>query len=322
MKRDDIAALSRMERNRAVRSRTIIYCVALAWLLCAASVWPGTQAWAQSQPADQPAASRPAPLAPSAPADAAPATNPADATSASGLPGDPPASQPASAPASQEAVTTAPANRAVTAQPIAVGGPIVLNFVDAPLDVVLQYLSEAAGLVVVRTSRLDARITIVSRQPVSTDEAVSLLDTALAARGYAAVRNERTLKIVTIEQARRELIPVRSGNDPTQVQPTDRIITQVIPIRYADATKLKADLASLVPDTADLAANAASNSLILTSTESNVRRVMEIIRAIDVTMSEVSQVRVFQLRYANASNAARLITDLFRTDQTARAWQT
>ena len=196
---------------------------------------------------------------------------------------------------------------------------MLLNFKDASLDAVLEYLSEAAGLVVVKDSRLDGRITVMSRQPVTVDEAVSLLDTVLRAKGYAAIRNERTLKIVTVEQAKKELIPVRSGNDPAKIKPTDQMVTQIIPIRYADAIKLKADLAALMPAGADLTANASSNTLILTSTEASIRRVVEIIRAIDVHMSEVSQVKVFQLKYANASNAARLITEIFKEDQPAQA---
>ncbi len=182
----------------------------------------------------------------------------------------------------------------------------------------MEYLSEAAGLVIVEEARLEGRVTVMSHQPMTVDEAVALLDTVLQEKGYAAIRVGRTLKIVTIDQAKKELIPVRAGNDPTRIQPTDRMVTQIIPIHYADAVKLKADLASLIPSTADVSSNASSNTLIVTGTEATIRRLVEIIQAIDVHMAEVTQVRVFQLKYANAANAAKLITDIFKEEQTTQ----
>ncbi len=45
---------------------------------------------------------------------------------------------------------------------------IKLNFQDAPLQTVLEYLSEAAGLTVVSDQSLVShRITVISRQPVN-----------------------------------------------------------------------------------------------------------------------------------------------------------
>ena len=272
---------------------------------------PSAPSPAPSTAEESPAEQLPPPPAPSAAeleaaaAEAAAAeTQPAQTQPAE--PGDlrPRASRPAVKPASSSAPVL----------PDPVTGPLLLNFQEAPVASVLEYLSEAAGMVIVQESRVEGRITVVSRQPVSLDEAVELLDSVLITRGHALVRNGRTLKIVAVDKAQRELIPVRSGNDPNRIGVSDRVITQVIPIRYADAVRLKTDLASVVPDGADLAANAASNSLILTSTEANIRRVVEIISAIDVHLSEVQQVRVFQLKFANAASAARLITDIFRTD--------
>ncbi|MCX5672294.1 MAG: type II secretion system secretin GspD, partial [Planctomycetota bacterium] len=197
-------------------------------------------------------------------------------------------------------------------------GPILLNFKDASLRTVLEYLSEAAGLVVVADAALDSRVTVMSRQTLSVDEAVSVLNTVLKEKGYAAIRSGRTLKIVTLDQAKKAALPVRSGSDPDEIEPSDQLVTHIIPLQYVDAAQVKRDLATLVPTYADLSSNASSNTLILTDTQTNVRRFVEIIRALDARMAGVSEVKVFQLKYANAANAARLITDLFKPDQTAQ----
>ncbi len=194
------------------------------------------------------------------------------------------------------------------------GGPIRLNFRDASVHAVLTYLSEATGLVIVQDEPIDGRVTVISRQPVNTEEAVALLEAVLKGKGYAAVRTGRTLKIVPLEQAAKENLPVLFGNDPSQIPATDRLVTQVIPVRYADATRLRTDLAPLIPETATVSSNAASNTLVLVDSQANIRRVAEIIRAVDEHMAGVADVKVFQLEYADATNVARLISELFEQE--------
>jgi len=193
---------------------------------------------------------------------------------------------------------------------------IQLDFEDASLKTVLEYLSETAGLVVVQEVSVAGKVTVMSRQPLSVEEVVSLLNTVLKQKGYAAILMGRTLKIVKLADAKTHSIPVRSGNDPARIAPTDELITQIIPVRHADAAKLKDDLSPLVPSHANLTANVSSNALILTDTSANIRRIVEIVRALDTHMATVAEVRVFPLQYANATTTARLVNEVFKQEDT------
>ncbi|MSU36725.1 MAG: hypothetical protein EXS36_16835, partial [Pedosphaera sp.] len=90
--------------------------------------------------------------------------------------------------------------------------PLRLNFRNAPLEMVLNYLSEAAGFIIVPETEIRGKIDVWSNQPVSQNEALSILDTALTKNGLSALRNGRTLTIVSRETAKRRDIPVKSGN--------------------------------------------------------------------------------------------------------------
>ena len=275
--------------------RAIFAAVVAAGVTFALSVPAPAQEAVTAQPATAPVSV----VTDTVPAATAPAvtatTQPAEVVSAATQPATP--------------VSTAPA-----APPAPVGGPILLNFKDASIQAVLEYLSESAGLVILGGDRVEGRVTVMSRQPISTDEAVSLLDSVLREKGYAAIRAGRTLKIVSLEQAIRENLPVYAGGDPADVPVGDKLITQVIPIRYADAAKLRTDLAPLVGEGAKLTANEASNTLILVDTQANIRRIMQIIRALDEHMAAVSEVKTYRLEYADATTTARLITELLQQD--------
>lgn len=206
-------------------------------------------------------------------------------------------------------------------EPVLSSGTIILDFRDASLDAVLEYLSEVAGLIVIRETPVEGRVTVMSRQPISVDEAVGLLSTILRERGHAALLDGRTLHIVPLAEAKRRNIPVLSGRDPAALEPGDRIVTQVVPLRFVNAVQLRQDLSPLMPPYAELAANAASNSLIITGTQSDIRRTLEIINAVDSAVSVVAEIRVFPLLYAGAANLAGLVNELFREEQQAAGRQ-
>ena len=84
-----------------------------------------------------------------------------------------------------------------------------------------------------------------------------------------------------------------------------------------DATKLKDDLTPLLPEYAVMSANQASNSLILTDTSSNVKRIVQIVKELDQYVSGTTSVRVFPLQYADASNVARIVKEVFETDNSS-----
>ena len=81
-------------------------------------------------------------------------------------------------------------------------------------------------------------------------EAVSLLNTVLKTSDLAAIKMGRVLKIVSASQVKTLNVPVRIGNDPTKIDETDEVITQIIPIRYVDASQLQNDLSALISSSA------------------------------------------------------------------------
>lgn len=233
-----------------------------------------------------------------------------------------PSSAPVAPPAPATETAQPPKNDAAppkTAVPVASNASsaekpsLKFNFRDVPLDTVLDYLSEAGGFTVVREATVEGRVDIVSLQPLSKDEAVALLNTVLNGRGFAAIRNEKTLTIVKSEDAKQKDIPVRSGNDPSNVPKTGEMVTQVIPVRHADVTQLLENLKPLLPTYAVANANASSNAIVLTDTQTDVRRMIEIIKALDTSISTISDVKVFSLTYADAVDAASMINTLFQT---------
>lgn len=190
---------------------------------------------------------------------------------------------------------------------------VKLNFQDAPLQTVLEYLSETAGLTIVSDETLsDSRMTVISRQPIPLNEAVALINSILKERGLTTVLTGRTLKVVTLARAKKENIPVLTGRDPNAVVAGDNVVTYVIPVAHVTATALKENLEALRPEYASIEANEDGNALIITDTTANIKRLMQIVVALDTHMASVAEIRVFRLTNATASSTATLINNIFQ----------
>jgi general secretion pathway protein D len=209
--------------------------------------------------------------------------------------------------------TAAPTTDAKVPTPASNGGStgIQMNFRNAPLEQVLEYLSEAAGFIIVLDAPVKGTVNVISAKPMSQDEAVDFLSSVLNKNGLAAIRDGRTLTIVDRTAAKTRDIPVKVNNDPRMIPKNDEIVTQIIPIRYVEADQLAKDLASFISPQATFVANAAGNSIVMTDTQANIRHMVEIIKAIDSSAEAETEIRVFHLTHASPSDVATALSGVF-----------
>ncbi len=200
-----------------------------------------------------------------------------------------------------------------SAPPLGTNG-LMLNFRGASLDQVLNYLSEAAGFIIVLDAQPRGRVDVFSGTPVSKDEAVNLLNQALKKNGYAAIRNGRILTIVPRDEAKIRDVPVHMSADPDKIPKTDDIVTQIIPVRFVEAAQLLKDIQPLVSTQTTMTADESGNEIVITDTQANIHKVAEIVKAIDEAAEDVTVVRVFKLNYADPNEMADLLGNLFPDD--------
>jgi len=238
----------------------------------------------------------------------APGDAPAASTAPEAVPATPP---PANAAPVPENGTNAPA---ISLPPPAGPDELRLNFRGASLDMVLNYLSEAAGFVIVLETQPKGKVDVWSGQPLTRKEAVDLLNSVLNKNGYAAIQKGRTLTIVNKDEAKTKAIPVRSGGDPENIPDNDELVTQIIPVRFVEVTQLIKDIQPLVSTQTPMTANESGNAIVITDTQSNIRKVAEVIKAIDGGAEDMTVVRVFRLQHADPQEMADLLTNLFPDD--------
>ncbi len=185
-----------------------------------------------------------------------------------------------------------------------------LNIHNAPLNLVLDYLSDAAGFVINKETEVRGTVDLQGKD-LTKDEAVELLNSALKKNGCAVVRNGRILTIVAQDTAKISDTPIEVGNNAEEVVKGGEVVTQIIPVKYASVTQLVPNLELLLPTTATCTANESANTIILVATRTDIKRMLRIITALDTSIASVSSIKVIPLKYADAKDTATLITALF-----------
>ena len=196
---------------------------------------------------------------------------------------------------------------------------ISMRFKDASVDNVLEFLSEVTGYTVVKSADLDMRVTIISPDDMPVEEAFAVLNAVLAIKGYTSIVNGNSAKIVPLEEAKLEATPIQIGSDPQGIKPSDTIVTQVLPLSSADATQLVKDLKDFVPQYGVMTAYGRSNTLIITASSAQIKRLAEIVQQLDVSMADRVKIEVFSLQYSDAANLAEVITKLYERPKDAAA---
>jgi len=187
------------------------------------------------------------------------------------------------------------------------------QFKDADLDLVLASLSKSLGLTFIQQVPLvGKKITAVSDRPVPRDRAIAFLNSALIQHDVAAVQVGEVVKIVTIEEAKKLNHAIRYGADPEKTQFGDEIITQIIPLEVLDAESVKKELGELTSKSGQFLLNTRANVIVLTDTESNVKRFQAIIKQLDQAVKEVLKLKIFRLKHANAEEIATAIDEILK----------
>ena len=189
-------------------------------------------------------------------------------------------------------------------------GLISIDFNNVDIAVLIKFISDLTGKNMVVDQRVSGKVTIISPDKITVAEAYKVFESVLEVYGFTAIESGGLVKIVPISEARTRGIDtlLRESGGTSD----DRIITQVMPLKYANAVLISRLFVPLISKSSVLMAYPPTNTLIITDLHSNIQRLMRMIKAIDVSSSG-QEISVFVLRHAAASQVVRLLDSIFQT---------
>ena len=187
-------------------------------------------------------------------------------------------------------------------QAIASKDAVTLAFRDAEISEVISAFSTSMAMPFLLDARVKGKITLETPGPISLDQAYELLVAALSLQGFAVVSADGYAKVVPTAEAKSQFPAMNTEATAAGLS------TRVFQLENEDATQLLAAIRALVPATNPMTAHPSSNSLIITDTRENLRRITEIIRSLD--RPNRNAIRTVSINHGFASDIAQTVDQL------------
>jgi len=195
-------------------------------------------------------------------------------------------------------------------------GLVTLDFKDVELADLIHTISELTGKNFLFDETVKGRVTIVSPDSMTLNEAYELFLSVLNVKGYTVVPSGKMNKIVPLKSAKESSLPTVTG---AWGRSTEQVITRVFRLKHLDAAVVAPTvLIPLVPSTSNVSAYGPSNSLIITDTSANIDRLAKIIFELDQPDSEGS-IEIVPVLNASVEDLAKILNEIMIQPQAAVA---
>ena len=182
---------------------------------------------------------------------------------------------------------------------------VTLNFVNAEIEGVARAMAAILDRQILVDPRVKGTITLYSDQPMSTRAAYQNFLAALRGQGFSVVDVAGLLKIVPEAEAKLQTGTVDVG---AVRRSGDQVLTQIFRLQNESANNLVAVLRPLISPNNTINANPSSNTLVITDYADNLRRLGQMIAALDVPTA--SDLEAIPLQHAVAVDLAPVVQRL------------
>lgn len=200
------------------------------------------------------------------------------------------------------------------------GEKVVLNFNDRSVEDFIPWIVETTGKVVmpVNITTLRAKkITLINDQPIDRMGALDLLVESFRLNDVGVIEHEDRIIIALLTDMQRYDPPVLGPEvDISDWSIRGTLVTKIFAVENTDAGNIFDELQEIqLPDHASVSVEANSNQIIVTGHVGLCQRLGRIIEELDRNYIKI-ETRTFRLAYADASEVAQNIMDLFEDSGT------
>jgi len=159
------------------------------------------------------------------------------------------------------------------------------------------------------------KVTIISNQEVEGSAAWEAFLSALEVAGYSLSIVGDTAKVVKSSEAGKK--PIRIGKVGETIRQSDDYVTQLIQLNNTRVDDMLKVIQTMAPSEAKIVAYPPTNTLIITDTASNIRKLYEVMNELDVAAPK-STLKIYQLVHADAAEVKTIIEELYGGEDSAQ----
>jgi general secretion pathway protein D len=180
---------------------------------------------------------------------------------------------------------------------------VTLNFTNVDISALVKVMSELTRRNFVLDERVTGKVTLMTPTKISPGEAYQVLLSALEIKGFTAIEDGKVTRIIATATARQSGLKVYENSDARG----EGFVTKLIRMSFVNPQEIVRTVTPLMTKDGSIIAYPPTNSIILTDSMSNIRKIESLIRIMDVAAPEgKGKINVYYLKNASAEDIAKL----------------
>ncbi len=200
--------------------------------------------------------------------------------------------------------TSLPANDGSEAE-----GQIIFNFDDADLYEVIKTMAELLEINYIVDPGIQGKVTIHTARKLKKTDLFSVFFQILAINGLTAMKEGSLYKIVPMKNAPRMPMDTVFMLGQKDVPPMNRVIIQVIPLKYISTQEMTKLLTPFLSSGGTLVSSVPANTLVVVDRGSNILKILQLVGAFDVNLLDRVHYRFYPLKYLDAEEVAAIVKE-------------
>jgi general secretion pathway protein D len=190
---------------------------------------------------------------------------------------------------------------------------VTIDFDNVDISVLVKFVSELTGKNFIIDDKVKGKVTVISPKKIPVEDVYKVFLSVLEVNGFTVVPSGDMTKIIPATFAREKSLETRIKNEPGS--PDDRMITQIVSLERANPDEVKRVLDPIISKSSSVLAYPPAGILVITDYLSNIKRLQEIISALDVEGAG-DQLSYIPLVNASASEVVKSLNTIFQQRQT------
>ncbi len=186
-----------------------------------------------------------------------------------------------------------------------------VDFNDVEIRKVIETVSEITGKNFLVDDRVQGKVTVIGPKSLTSAELYQVFLSILNVKGFAVVPSGKINKVVPSANIAGYGVQMKVGKSKG-IAGIDAYVTQIIPVEFTEAEELKILLAPLIPKTDNITSYGPTNLLIVTTTESLLARINQIISMVDVPGAR-EEIRLIPVNFASVQDLSAKISQVLQS---------
>ena len=186
---------------------------------------------------------------------------------------------------------------------------VTIDFDNVDIGVLVKFVSELTGKNFIIDDKVKGKVTIISPKKIPLEDVYKVFLSVLEINGFTVVPAGNMTKIIPAVSAREKSLETRIKKE--LAEPEDRMVTQIVALERANPDEIKRVLDPIISKSSSVLSYPPAGILIITDYLSNIKRLQEIILALDVEGAG-DQISYIPLQNASASEVVKSLMTIFQ----------